>query len=167
MLRAQSSIAVQSRKSPSGIIARAAGSFRNVFSAKVSLPGSRAPMKTRWSPGVDRLPESGDLLGLGGHAQVHSFGVGGVGAEWAGAEQPHRPMRQQVPVAHDECRRVLSRVRQVSGTADDEPLVAAQITRLLNRSSLGMLSCQRENLHDAFGNLRGGTVFAGIPNENQ
>ena len=43
----------------------------------------------------------------------------------------------------------------------------AQITRLLNRSSLGILSCQRENLRDAFGDLRGGTVFAGIPNENQ
>jgi hypothetical protein len=70
-------------------------------------------------------------------------------------------MRQQIPVAHDERRRVLSPMRRVSGTADDEPLVAAQITRLLNRSSLGTLSRQRENLRDAFGDLRGGTVFAG------
>ena len=29
-----------------------------------------------------------------------------------------------------------------------------------------MLSRQHENPRDAFGDLRGGTVFAGIPNEN-
>ena len=116
---------------------------------------------------VDRLPEPGDLLRLGGRAQVHSFGVGGAGAKRAAAEQPHPPIRQQVPVAHDEGRRVLQPVRRVSGTADDEPLVAAQIARLLNRSSLSMLSGKRENLRDAFGDLPGGTVFAGKPNENQ
>ena len=30
-----------------------------------------------------------------------------------------------------------------------------------------MASCQRENLRDAFGDLPGGTVLAGIPNENR
>ena len=106
--------------------------------------------------GVDRLSESWDLLRLGARAQVHSFGVGSVSAKRAGAEQLHRPMRQQVPVAHDEGRRVLQPVRRVDGTANDEPLIATQITRLLNRSSLGMSSCQGENLHDAVGDLPGG-----------
>jgi hypothetical protein len=47
MLLAQASISVQSRKSPSGSIVRAAGSFLIARSESPSLPGSRAPKKTR------------------------------------------------------------------------------------------------------------------------
>ena len=54
-------------------------------------------------------------------------------------------------------------MRRVSGTTDDEPLVAAQITRLLNRSSLGMLSGKRENLRDAFGDLPGAPCLLAYP----
>jgi hypothetical protein len=46
MPAAQSSISGQSRKSPSGRAARAAGSLRSDRSAKVSLVGSSAPKKT-------------------------------------------------------------------------------------------------------------------------
>jgi len=46
MSAAQSSISGQSRKSPSGRAARAAGSLRSDRSAKVSFAGSSAPKKT-------------------------------------------------------------------------------------------------------------------------
>ena len=46
MPAAQSSISGQSRKSPPGRAARAAGSLRSDRSAKVSFPGSSAPKKT-------------------------------------------------------------------------------------------------------------------------
>ena len=70
MSLAQASISVQSRKSPSGSIVRAAGSFLIARSENPSLPGSRAPKKTRWPLGP--MAPSNSAISLGSAATVRS-----------------------------------------------------------------------------------------------
>ena len=116
---------------------------------------------------MDGLLELGELPWLGGRAQINSLGVSGFGAKRTIAEQPHRLLRQEVLVAPDERYPVLQPAPQVGGATDDEPLVAAEIARLLHRSCIGVLSTGPETLPDPLRNLSGGTMFAGIRNKNR
>jgi hypothetical protein len=70
---------------------------------------------------MDGRLEPANLPWLESRVPVHSFGVAGLGAKWTTTEQPHRPLRQEVPVVPHERRSVPQPVCRVSGAADDEP----------------------------------------------
>jgi len=70
MSLAQASISAQSRKSPSGSIVRAPSSFLIARSENPSVPGSRAPKKTRWPLGP--MAPSNSAISLGSAATVRS-----------------------------------------------------------------------------------------------
>ncbi len=76
---------------------------------------------------MNGLGELGDFPGLGRDVQVPAPGVGGLGAQRAAAEQPHRVVGQDSAVAPDELCRLLLSAPHIHGAADHEGVIACQV----------------------------------------
>ena len=167
MPAAQSSISGQSRKSPSGRAARAAGSLRSDRSAKVSFLGSSAPKNT-WRPrGCSTSVNSG--ISFGTVTVRRSRPLASAGSVPSGPLlNSHTGLAARTfRVAPHELRGFLAPVQLVRGAPDHERVVAGQITRILHRAHFGLAASRPQARGDPPGDPPGGAVLARIHDKNR
>ena len=126
----------QSRKSPSGNSARAAGSARIARSRKPSLPGSKAPKKTRVPMGL--IVSLSSTNSFGSVAPRLSRPWASVGSVPSGPELNSQTgfVGRTAPVPPNELGGLLQPVTEVGRAADHEGVIPGEVAHRRHRLRL-------------------------------
>jgi hypothetical protein len=104
---------------------------------------------------MDLSRELGELPRFGGLERVLPLRVHPLGAERPAAEQPDRTTGEKRAMSSHEARGLLHPVEEVGCAADDEGVVLADRTRLINRPQRDLEPASFERLGDPFGDPPG------------